>query len=83
DPSWRKTAGLRMLLVVVLIGVLTPFWIYLLFFTKVPMLIMATIALVILLLFSTATAWTAIAIPQEESESDDSDADDGPTSKGF
>ena len=82
NPNWIRSAGLRLLIVVVLIGVLTPLWIYLLFFTDLHMAIMATIALVILLLFSTATAWSAIAIPHRDKndlKQDDQDNDERPT----
>ena len=82
NPNWIRSAGLRLLIVVVLIGVLTPLWIYLLFFTDLHMAIMATIALVILLLFSTATAWSAIAIPHRDKDDlkqDDQDNDERPT----
>jgi len=75
NPSWKKSAGLRMLLVVVLIGVLTPFWVYLLFFTELPMIVLAIIALTILLMFSMATASAAIAIPGRDSEEDDPNLD--------
>jgi hypothetical protein len=53
---------------VILIAVITPFWIYLLFFTNIPMIVMAGIALVIVLLFSTGTAWAASAIPHRDSD---------------
>jgi len=82
NPNWIRSAGLRLLIVVVLIGVLTPLWIYLLFFTDLHMAIMATIALVILLLFSTATAWSAIAIPHRDEDDlaqNDQDNDERPT----
>lgn len=82
NPNWIRSVGLRLLIVVVLIGVLTPLWIYLLFFTDLHMAIMATIALVILLLFSTATAWSAIAIPHRDKDDlkqDDQDNDERPT----
>lgn len=68
--SWVGVAGRRVIIMVILIAVVTPFWIYLLFFTNLPMLMMAGIALVIVLLFSTGTAWTASAIPRRDSNSD-------------
>jgi hypothetical protein len=78
NPSWKKSAGMRMLLVVILIGVLTPFWVYLLFFTDLPMIVLAVIALIILLMFSMATASAAIAIPGREPEENDHDPGDRP-----
>lgn len=75
DPSWIRTATFRTIILVVLIGVVVPFWIYLVFFTNLPMLVLAVIALVMLLLLSTATAWSAIAIPRRDSEGDDRDSD--------
>jgi len=75
NPSWVRTAGIRTIVVVALIAIVTPFWIYLIFFTKLPVLALAVIALVILLLLSTATAWTATAIPRKRSDADD-DSDD-------
>lgn len=73
-PSWIKTATLRTILLVVLIGVVVPFWYYLVFFTNLPMIALAGIALVMLLLLSTAMAWSAVAIPRRRTE----DQDDGP-----
>lgn len=75
NQSWVRTAGLRTIIVVSLIAVVTPFWIYLVFFTNLPMLALAVIALIILLLLSTATAWTATAIPRRGSGSDDDSPD--------
>lgn len=63
NVSWVKTAGVRTVVVVCLIAVLTPFWIYLVFFTNLPELALAGIALLMLLILSTATAWAAIAVP--------------------
>lgn len=74
--SWIGVAGFRTLIVVILIAVVTPFWIYLVFFTNLPMLALAFIALVILLLLATATAWTATAIPRHDSQSNDDDPSD-------
>ncbi|NBB92582.1 MAG: hypothetical protein GVY32_05370 [Gammaproteobacteria bacterium] len=54
---------------------MTPFWVYLVFFTNLSMLALAFIALVILLLLSTATAWTATAIPRHDSDASDDDKD--------
>lgn len=73
--SWVGTAGLRTIIVVTLIAVLTPFWIYLVFFTNLPELALAGIALLILLILSTATAWTAIAVPGRSTESNEDDPD--------
>lgn len=75
DPSWIRTATFRTIILVVLIGVVVPFWIYLVFFTNLPMLVLAVIALVMLLLLSTATAWSAIAIPRRDAEGDDHEPD--------
>ncbi|NKI36565.1 hypothetical protein HFP89_15445 [Wenzhouxiangella sp. XN79A] len=70
NTSWVGTAGFRTVIVVALIAVLTPFWVYLVFFTNLPELALAGIALVILLILSTATAWTAIAVPNRQSDDD-------------
>ncbi|MEE4330917.1 MAG: hypothetical protein V2J10_08620 [Wenzhouxiangella sp.] len=75
NPSWVRTAGIRSIIVVALIAVVVPFWIYLIFFTQLPMLALALIALVILLLLSTATAWTATAIPRRDSRPEDDHRD--------
>lgn len=75
NDSWVRTAGFRTIIVVSLIAVVTPFWTYLVFFTNLPMLALAFIALVILLLLSTATAWTATAIPRQGPKSDDDPSD--------
>jgi hypothetical protein len=69
--SWIGAVGRRSVIVVILIAVITPFWIYLLFFTNIPMIVMAGIALVIVLLFSTGTAWAASAIPSRDSNPND------------
>lgn len=74
NGSWVGTAGIRTVIVVCLIAILTPFWVYLVFFTQLPELALAGIALVILLILSTATAWTAIAVPHRQAE-DDNDAE--------
>jgi len=66
NKSWIKTATLRTIILVVLIGVVVPFWYYLVFFTNLPMIALAVIALVMLLLLSTAMAWSAIAIPRRD-----------------
>ena len=63
NVSWVKAAGARTIVVVGLIGVLTPFWVYLVFFTNLPELALAGIALLMLLILSTATAWAAVAVP--------------------
>ena len=55
-------AGCQTLTVVILIAVVTPFWICLLFLTNLPMLALEVIALVIVLLLATGTAWTTTAI---------------------
>ncbi len=75
STTWKKTAGLRMVIMIALIALLTPFWIYLLFFTDVPIIVMAGIALVILLIFSTGTAWTAIAIPNDQAGGEDAEVE--------
>lgn len=75
-PTWIKTVGLRMIIVSAMIALLTMFWVYLVFFTNLPMLALAGIALLILLTLSTATAWTAIGVPRRESDADDSQRDD-------
>lgn len=75
NGSWVGTAGLRTIVVVSLIAVLTPFWIYLVFFTDLPELALAGIALLILLILSTATAWTAIAVPARRDESREDEPD--------
>jgi hypothetical protein len=74
-PSWIKTATLRTILLVVLIGVIVPFWYYLVFFTNLPMIALAMIALVMLLLLSTAMAWSAIAIPRRHPDGEDDPPD--------
>lgn len=63
NVSWVKTAGVRTIVVVGLIGILTPFWVYLVFFTNLPELALGGIALLMLLILSTATAWAAVAVP--------------------
>ena len=68
---WVGSLGRRTIVMVILIAVITPFWTYLLFFTNTPMIVMAGLALVIVLIFSTGTAWTAIAIPRHETESEE------------
>lgn len=68
---WMSAAARRVIIMVILIGVITPFWAYLLFLTDIPMIVMAGFALVVVLLFSTGTAWAASAIPPRESKSDD------------
>ena len=68
---WISAAARRVIVVVVLIAVITPFWTYLLFLTDTPMIVMAGFALIVGLLFSTGTAWAASAIPPRDSESDD------------
>jgi prepilin signal peptidase PulO-like enzyme (type II secretory pathway) len=78
NDSWIGTATFRSIIVVVLIGVIVPFWIYLVFFTNLPMILLALIALVMLLLLSTATAWSAIAIPKRGSDNDANDRPGGP-----
>ena len=75
STTWKKTAGLRMVIMIALVALLTPFWIYLLFFTDVPIIVMAGIALVILLIFSTGTAWTAIAIPNDQAGGEDAEVE--------
>jgi MFS superfamily sulfate permease-like transporter len=64
-------AGVRAIVLVILIAVVVPFWIYLVFFTQLPMAALAGIALVILLLLSTATAWSAMAIHKRPDDQDD------------
>jgi apolipoprotein N-acyltransferase len=62
--SWVGTAGRRTLLLVALIAVLVPFWLYLAFYTNLPMLALAGIAVLILLLLSLTMAWAATAMPR-------------------
>jgi len=75
NGSWVGTAGFRTIIVVTLIAVLTPFWIYLVFFTDLPELALAGIALLILLILSTATAWTAIAVPSRSADAREDETD--------
>jgi len=71
NKPWLGSVGRRAIVMVILIAVITPFWTYLLFFTDVPMIVMAGIALVIVLLFSTGTAWTATAIPPSDASKEE------------
>jgi len=61
---WLATAGRRTIILVSLIAVLVPFWLYLAFYTNLPTIVLGAVALLMLLILALATAWTAIAIPK-------------------
>mgnify|MGYP006269569159 CR=1 FL=1 len=70
---WVGTAGRRMIVLVSLIAVLVPFWLYLAFYTNLPAIALGGVALLILLCLSVATAWAATAIPRRDASAGEAD----------
>ena len=70
---WVGTAGRRMIVLVSLIAVLVPFWLYLAFYTNLPAIALCGVALLILLCLSVATAWAATAIPRRDASVGEAD----------
>ncbi len=58
-----STASRRSLILTALIVAVTFFWVLMLFYTNLPTIALAGLALVSLLVLSVATAWTAMAVP--------------------
>ncbi|MEM8547087.1 MAG: hypothetical protein AAGF46_02875 [Pseudomonadota bacterium] len=73
-PNWKRTAGLRFIVLTLLIAVLTPFYLFVLLYLNLPLIITAALGLIIILMYSIATAYAAIAIPEQQSEGNHSDS---------
>ncbi|MGB5812931.1 MAG: hypothetical protein WBG86_20530 [Polyangiales bacterium] len=66
NPSLKR----RSLLLVVLIVLVTLFWVLMLVHTNLPTLVLGLIAVLSILLLSVATAWTAMALPGRDEQGD-------------
>ncbi|MEM1081841.1 MAG: hypothetical protein AAGH65_09700 [Pseudomonadota bacterium] len=67
EPStWVSAAGLRTVLLSILMVVVTLFWVMLVLNTNLPPLLLLGIGLLSILILSIATAWAALVVPTSD-----------------